>query len=526
MIRFAIFFICYFLSFLSFGQITLLGDVDVSDYPNVAFSIHHANPDVLSESIQVRQAIQQDFIPAEVNVVKTVAKVSSENKCVLFLFEYSTHEDKEEQYLTFYSSLVTALPEIVSPGDEIKICSFSLKQNDKFLHEVNDNFTDNSNDLIRSLNKNLKEDPNVWNKHRASALYASIFEGVELLKNHPSVLPKSIVLLSEERNNDLTNLSDSKLSTDLARKNNISINTIKYNRAGTRQYSDATISALSYGVEHELTPSRGDLLENSKKKSEIIQILRDIFRDIPKRAQGSVFDIYATLPDTLIDGREKTIKITSSDDVEVTLIPFMAKGNIIRMLFQKHFFVSLLVSIILFVLLIAVIAIVISKHKKSKMLIEAREKEMDKKREDQRTRVESQQKEIDDLRLQDEERVKGEGKLKVKAAKEAEERKRFIEMQNLGQLPILIMASDKAEQTFTINKSVFWVGRDVSNDLVIQNPNFSKRHFYIMFRDGDYSIYDNKSTNGLKLNGKRISTQTLSNSDVIQIANIEFTFIK
>jgi pSer/pThr/pTyr-binding forkhead associated (FHA) protein len=30
----------------------------------------------------------------------------------------------------------------------------------------------------------------------------------------------------------------------------------------------------------------------------------------------------------------------------------------------------------------------------------------------------------------------------------------------------------------------------------------------------------------LKLNGKRISTQTLSNSDVIQIANIEFTFIK
>jgi len=529
MIRFAIFFICYFLSFLSFGQITLLGDVDVSDYPNVAFSIHHANPDVLSESIQVRQAIQDDFILAtDVNVVKNVAKVSSENKCVLFLFEYSTHEDKEEQYLTFYSALVSALPEIVSPGDEIKICSFSLKQNDKFLHEVNDNFTDNSNELIRSLNKNLEEEPNYWNKSIGSALYAAIFEGVELLKNHPSVLPKSIVLLSEERKNNPTNLSNSSQSTDLARTNNISINTIKYNRVGTGSYSDATISKLSYGVAHELTPSRMDSknVKNTKKKSEIIQILRDLFRDIPKRAQGSVFDIKATLPDTLLDGGKKIIKITSSDDIEVTLIPFMGKGNIIRMLFQKHFFVSLLVSIILFVLLIAVIAIVISKHKKSKMLIEAREKEMDEKREDQRTRVESQQKEIDDLRLQDEERVKGEGKLKVKEAKEAEERKRFIEMQNLGQLPMLIMASDNAEQTFTINKSVFWVGRDVSNDLVIQNPNFSKRHFYIMFRDGDYSIYDNKSTNGLKLNGKRISTQTLSNSDVIQIANIEFTFIK
>jgi hypothetical protein len=99
MVRFFIFFICYFLSGLSFGQITLLGDVDVSDYPNVAFSIHHDHPDVLSESIQVRQAIQDDFILAtDVNVVNNVAKVSSENKCVLFLFEYSTHQDKGNNF--------------------------------------------------------------------------------------------------------------------------------------------------------------------------------------------------------------------------------------------------------------------------------------------------------------------------------------------------------------------------------------------------------------------------------------------
>ena len=528
MVRFAIFLLCYSLSVLSFGQITLLGDVDVSDYPNIAFSIKHYNPDVLSESIQVRQSIQDDFILAsEINVVKTVANVSSENKCVLFLFEYSNHDDKLEQIRTFYSALVKALPEIVSPGDEIKICSFSLKKpKNKFLHELNDNFSDNTNELIRSLNKNLEQPSNDFNNKRVSALYASIFEGVELLKNHTSDLPKSIVLLSEERNNSYSPPFDSKLSTDLARTNNISINTIKYNSADTHQSSDLSISALSYGVAKELSFSSGDQFENSIKKSETIKILRDLFRDIPKRAQGSVFEIKATLPDTLLDGGKKIIKITSSDDIEVTLIPFFGKGNIIRVFFQKHFFVSIFVSIFLSVLLIVLIVIVISKRKKSRMLNEASEKELDKQREDQRTRLESQQKEIDDLRLQDEDRIKGEEKQKVKAAKEAEERKRFNEMQNLGQLPMLMMAGDKEEQTITINKSEFWVGRDASNDLVIQNTNFSKRHFYIMFRDGDYSIYDNNSTNGVKLNGKRISTQTLSNTDVIQIANIEFTFIK
>ena len=520
------FFIFSLLSVLSYGQIDLLGEVDVSDYPNVAFSINHSNPDVLSESIQVRQAMQADFILAsEVNVVKTVAKVSSENKCVLFLFEYSTHEDKEEQYLTFYSALVKALPEIVIPGDEIKICSFSLKKpNNKFLHEVNEKFTDNTAELIHALNNNLAQPRNHINKFRTSALYASIFEGVQLLKDHPSILPKSIVLLSEERNNRPTNLSNSILSTDLARTNNISINTIKYNWKGTYQYHDASISSLSYGVARELSRSTG-YFTNSKKKSETIKILRDLFREIPKRALGSVFEIKATLPDTLLDGSKKTIKINSSDDDGVTSISFMGKGNRVMVLFQMHFILSILVSIIVTVLLIVSLFIVVSKRKKNLARKNANEILLKTQRETQRTQLDIQQKELDDLRVQDVDRKIAAEKQNTKDTNEAEERRLFIEMQNLGQLPLLIISGDHQEKTITINKSVFWVGRDSSNDLVINNSNFSKRHFYIRFRDEVYSIYDNSSTNGVRLNGKLISTHTLSDTDVIQIASIKFTFI-
>ena len=168
---------------------------------------------------------------------------------------------------------------------------------------------------------------------------------------------------------------------------------------------------------------------------------------------------------------------------------------------------------------------IVSKRKKNQAQKNANEIQLNTQRETQRTQLDIQQKELDDLRVQDVDRKNAAEKQNIKDTNEAEEKRLFIEMQNLGQLPLLILSGDHQEQTITINKSVFWVGRDASNDLVINNSNFSKRHFYIRFRDEVYSIYDNSSTNGVRLNGKLISTHTLSDTDVIQIASIKFTFI-
>ena len=100
------------------------------------------------------------------------------------------------------------------------------------------------------------------------------------------------------------------------------------------------------------------------------------------------------------------------------------------------------------------------------------------------------------------------------------------EMLNQGQLPILKYSDSANKEDFIIDKPIFWIGRNEDNDIVISNNNYSKKHFSIFFKKGKYYFKDNNSTNGLKLNGRKLSTGELENGDIIEIARTKFTFIK
>lgn len=68
------------------------------------------------------------------------------------------------------------------------------------------------------------------------------------------------------------------------------------------------------------------------------------------------------------------------------------------------------------------------------------------------------------------------------------------------------------------------LGRLDSCDIPMRFPNVSKRHCRLSFEDGIWWIEDLGSTNGVKLNGTRISTKrVLHPDDKITIAKREFT---
>jgi hypothetical protein len=68
------------------------------------------------------------------------------------------------------------------------------------------------------------------------------------------------------------------------------------------------------------------------------------------------------------------------------------------------------------------------------------------------------------------------------------------------------------------------VGRSREADIVLQDPNVSRRHAELRRDDGGWQIVDLGSTNGIKVNGRRVDSQPLSAGDQITIGVTDLTF--
>jgi Protein of unknown function (DUF3662)/FHA domain len=68
------------------------------------------------------------------------------------------------------------------------------------------------------------------------------------------------------------------------------------------------------------------------------------------------------------------------------------------------------------------------------------------------------------------------------------------------------------------------VGRSREADIVLQDPNVSRRHAELRRDDGGWQIVDLGSTNGIKVNGRRVNQQPLSAGDQITIGVTDLTF--
>src|SRR5215211_1039033 len=68
------------------------------------------------------------------------------------------------------------------------------------------------------------------------------------------------------------------------------------------------------------------------------------------------------------------------------------------------------------------------------------------------------------------------------------------------------------------------VGRSREADIVLQDPNVSRRHAELRRNDGGWQIVDLGSTNGIKVNGRRVDSQPLRQGDQITIGVTDLTF--
>ena len=68
------------------------------------------------------------------------------------------------------------------------------------------------------------------------------------------------------------------------------------------------------------------------------------------------------------------------------------------------------------------------------------------------------------------------------------------------------------------------LGRSREADIVIDDPNVSRRHAELRCDDGRWTIADRGSTNGVKVNGRRVQEAPLEPGDGIVLGTTELTF--
>jgi pSer/pThr/pTyr-binding forkhead associated (FHA) protein len=83
---------------------------------------------------------------------------------------------------------------------------------------------------------------------------------------------------------------------------------------------------------------------------------------------------------------------------------------------------------------------------------------------------------------------------------------------------IVMRSGPTPGKVFPLEKNEIYIGRDLSNDLVINDPEISRRHSRLLFQNTAFILEDLGSTNGTSVNGQRlVSPYILNPGEVITL---------
>ena len=97
---------------------------------------------------------------------------------------------------------------------------------------------------------------------------------------------------------------------------------------------------------------------------------------------------------------------------------------------------------------------------------------------------------------------------------------------NMPAAALSIRLPQAGEQTYRIEKPVIKIGRQLNNDIIVEDKRVSRYHAQIKFQlDGQFAIFDLGSTNGITINGTPHQRHhILHNGDCFTIGSYDFYF--
>jgi pSer/pThr/pTyr-binding forkhead associated (FHA) protein len=80
-------------------------------------------------------------------------------------------------------------------------------------------------------------------------------------------------------------------------------------------------------------------------------------------------------------------------------------------------------------------------------------------------------------------------------------------------------------QIIPLDRPITRIGRQLDNDIVLNEEYVSRLHAEIRFENGKYVLYDQESTGGTFVNSRKVDRCILNSGDVISVANIQIMFV-
>jgi pSer/pThr/pTyr-binding forkhead associated (FHA) protein len=95
-----------------------------------------------------------------------------------------------------------------------------------------------------------------------------------------------------------------------------------------------------------------------------------------------------------------------------------------------------------------------------------------------------------------------------------------------GKASLSIENGEFAGMSYDLADDETLIGRNPTTHITLLDDGISREHSMILCDEttGDYSIEDLQSTNGTKVNGKRVRSANLGDGDQIQIGHTRFRF--
>jgi hypothetical protein len=89
-------------------------------------------------------------------------------------------------------------------------------------------------------------------------------------------------------------------------------------------------------------------------------------------------------------------------------------------------------------------------------------------------------------------------------------------MQGSGRYRLIVRRGPQPNQTFDLNKDNITLGRDITNDIVLNDPEVSRHHLRLTRSAEGFTLEDLASTNGTFINGQRMTgSRPLNRGDMI-----------
>jgi len=484
-----------------------VGKIDTKDFPKLKGKLWVKNPEGLDLN-NVKFYENETILPVTFSD-KKIADSIPKNKSILFLVSNSNNSKELEWYKTILKNIVSS--KAFNSGDKIAILPYYQESTRKPFQFASESiiFSGNADEVYQKIDS-LSLLPK--NKIAQNQFHLAVNKALELLEKKSLELPTGIVVLANDNISRPTFQGENPV--ERSKRLDVPVYNIQYS-TNSKQYETKDLCEQTYGAFYK---SSNNDLDSAFNKLNIH------LSDFIKKHVGVVYQFEYQTSFTK-DGLSHTVKVNSQSD-QTTFVINSPKKSISELIAEN--FILFIISIALILISIVVIIILIIKRKKKKKIKEAEyqahlsdleitQSESDRKLAEQQMELNKiQQKRDEELVLQ-----KQEQQIKQQ---EQEDALQFQKMLERGNLPWFEYCIGNDKGSYQIASPRLSVGRDNSSDWVIPHPTISRRHFELNFKDYIYSIKDLGSSNGVLVNGNKISETELRHGNVIQLGELILTF--